>query len=57
LAAQAAALRDKLFAELKQQQDPRVLGNGDVFDNYLSPRALVDPAAAEKKNAKKKAKP
>lgn len=28
-------LHDQLFAELKQQQDPRVLGNGDVFDEYL----------------------
>lgn len=28
------ALREKLFAQLKQQADPRVLGNGDIFDNY-----------------------
>jgi arylsulfatase A-like enzyme len=27
-------LKKKLFDELKAQQDPRVLGNGDVFDNY-----------------------
>jgi hypothetical protein len=27
-------MKDKLFAELKKQQDPRVLGNGDVFDKY-----------------------
>lgn len=32
-------LRTKLFAELTRQKDPRVLGQGDVFDNYLSPRA------------------
>ncbi|PAW69998.1 MAG: hypothetical protein B9S38_08685 [Verrucomicrobiia bacterium Tous-C4TDCM] len=32
----AAALREKLFDELKKQSDPRVLGNGDVFDNYDS---------------------
>ncbi|MBA4062437.1 MAG: heparan N-sulfatase [Isosphaera sp.] len=30
----AAALREKLFAELKRQGDPRALGKGDVFDNY-----------------------
>lgn len=35
----AAALRDKLMAELRRQQDPRVLGMGEVFDNYPSPRA------------------
>jgi arylsulfatase A-like enzyme len=29
-----AALREKLFAQLKLQKDPRVLGKGDVFDNY-----------------------
>lgn len=51
--AQAAALRDKLFTELEKQQDPRVLGNGDVFDNYLSPRAKPAAAAPTKKNAKK----
>ena len=32
----AAALREKLFDNLKKQGDPRVLGNGDVFDNYDS---------------------
>lgn len=32
----AAALREKLFDELKKQSDPRVLGNGDVFENYDS---------------------
>ena len=35
----AAVMRESLFAELKRQGDPRVLGNGDVFDNYPSPRA------------------
>lgn len=34
----ATALREKLFDELKKQGDPRVLGNGDVFDDYDSPR-------------------
>jgi N-sulfoglucosamine sulfohydrolase len=35
-----AALQEALFAELKKQNDPRVLGAGEIFDNYLSPRAL-----------------
>ncbi len=30
------SLRDTLFAELKRQNDPRILGKGDVFDNYPS---------------------
>jgi N-sulfoglucosamine sulfohydrolase len=29
-----ATLRAKLMAELKKQNDPRVLGQGEVFDNY-----------------------
>ncbi|MGL4398286.1 MAG: hypothetical protein ACRCXD_00325 [Luteolibacter sp.] len=37
-ATKATALREKLFAELKKQDDPRVLGKGDVFDNYDSPQ-------------------
>ncbi len=28
-------LHNKLFRELEKQNDPRILGNGDVFDNYL----------------------
>jgi arylsulfatase A-like enzyme len=32
--AKAAALREQLFAELKRQNDPRILGQGDVFDRY-----------------------
>ena len=35
----ALAMREKLFAMLKQQADPRMLGRGDVFDAYPSPRA------------------
>lgn len=27
-------LREKLFAELKRQHDPRILGTGAIFDNY-----------------------
>jgi arylsulfatase A-like enzyme len=33
-AARQAALREQLFAELKAQQDPRVLGQGQIFDEY-----------------------
>jgi N-sulfoglucosamine sulfohydrolase len=29
------ALRERLFRELEEQQDPRVVGNGRVFDEYL----------------------
>ena len=28
-------LNNQMFAALKDQGDPRVLGNGDIFDNYL----------------------
>jgi arylsulfatase A-like enzyme len=52
-AERAAALREKLTTELKKQDDPRVLGNGDVFDQYLSPRAF-GTESAPKKRAKKK---
>jgi arylsulfatase A-like enzyme len=53
-AARAAALREKLFAELRAQNDPRILGQGDVFDNYLSPRtATVNRSAAPKANGAK----
>jgi N-sulfoglucosamine sulfohydrolase len=34
-----AALRDELFAELRRQADPRILGKGDVFDAFPSPKA------------------
>ena len=34
-------LREQLFAELKEQGDPRVLGQGDIFDQY-------EPASAGK---------
>lgn len=30
-----AKLRSQLLAELKQQEDPRVFGNGKVFDEYI----------------------
>jgi N-sulfoglucosamine sulfohydrolase len=47
-AATLAALREKLMAELKRQNDPRVLGQGAVFDNYLSPRAVGRQAVPPK---------
>jgi len=28
-------LREQLKTELTQQEDPRILGNGHVFDEYL----------------------
>jgi N-sulfoglucosamine sulfohydrolase len=31
-------LKAALFAELERQEDPRVLGRGDVFDTYHSPQ-------------------
>lgn len=34
----AAAMKAKLFAQLRLQNDPRVLGKGDVFDNYPTTR-------------------
>jgi arylsulfatase A-like enzyme len=37
-AADVARLKGELFAELERQQDPRLLGRGDVFDRYESPR-------------------
>jgi len=49
-ASKRQALHDKLMAELKSQHDPRVLGQGDVFDNYLSPRTkTVDKSKKAKK--------
>ncbi len=48
-AAVVTSLREKLTTELTKQHDPRVLGQGDLFDNYLSPRAQPAPAAPAKK--------
>lgn len=44
--AQASALRATLMAELKRQQDPRVQGQGDLFDQYPSPRVASDGTAS-----------
>ena len=35
-----AALREQLFDQLKQQNDPRLFGQGEVFDNYPTARRL-----------------
>jgi hypothetical protein len=29
-----STLKNQLFKSLKKQKDPRVMGNGDVFDHY-----------------------
>ncbi len=52
-AAKLSALRDKLKAELKRQQDPRALGQGDVFDQYPSPRVTPAGPGAKKKTDNK----
>lgn len=44
---QTDVMREQLMNELRQQQDPRVLGSGAVFDNYLSPRATGAGARKE----------
>jgi arylsulfatase A-like enzyme len=58
------ALRERLFAQLKQQNDPRVLGQGDIFDNYptfkkpagAAARPASDaPGTTKQKKAKAKA--
>jgi len=28
-------LRDQLLRQLREQEDPRIVGNGDIFDNYV----------------------
>ena len=38
LSARVTALREKLMGELRSQQDPRALDQGDVFDQYPSPK-------------------
>jgi arylsulfatase A-like enzyme len=41
-------LEAELVAELTRQQDPRMLGHGDVFDAYPSPKPADKPAAPRK---------
>ena len=35
-------LRKQLFAELREQGDPRMFGEGDIFDNYPYSGAATD---------------
>ena len=42
------AMREKLFARLRQQGDPRMEGHGDVFDYYPTPRPSREDAQAPK---------
>ena len=44
-------MHTRLFDELKKQGDPRVLGQGDVFDAYTHSKR---PGYYEKEMAKKK---
>ena len=37
-------LKEELFAALTQQEDPRLLGRGDVFDAYPSPQPVPTKA-------------
>jgi hypothetical protein len=48
-------MREKLFAQLREQKDPRILGQGDVFDNYPSTKRPPgsEPAKAKPKRKKK----
>jgi len=45
-------LHQALLTELRRQDDPRVLGNGDVFDEYPSVKSLVPGKAPAPKPAK-----
>jgi hypothetical protein len=46
------ALHETLMRELTKQNDPRALGQGDVFDQYLSPRAKTGEGTPAKKKGK-----
>ena len=39
---------ERLFAELKRQDDPRILGNGAIFDNYPTAKRVARPLARPK---------
>jgi hypothetical protein len=45
---------DKLHAELKRQNDPRILGKGDVFDNYPTAKRPASESADKKAKSKTK---
>lgn len=49
--AKVTGLREKLLAQLKEQQDPRVLGQGAVFDNYPTFKKAAGAAAAPASDA------
>ena len=51
-ATNVVALREQLMSELRKQHDPRVLGQGDVFEQYASPRTKTADAVPEKKQSK-----
>jgi arylsulfatase A-like enzyme len=46
-AAEAAKLKERLFAELRRQDDPRILGKGAIFDEYPTAKR-ARPAGATK---------
>jgi arylsulfatase A-like enzyme len=43
--------REKLFAELRRQNDPRILGRGDVFDQYPTAKSAAAKTSAAKRKA------
>ena len=45
-----------LVAELRRQNDPRIVVNGAVFDEYLSPRAILDANKPGRNGQKAKGK-
>ena len=47
---QLQAMRDQLFARLKQQGDPRLEGKGDLFDNYPTPRLPNEDKKVTRRN-------
>ncbi len=51
----ATAMREKLFAKLNDQQDPRMQGKGEIFDNYPTTKGApgTKPAGKGKKANKK----
>jgi len=48
-----AALRETLMSELKKQDDPRALGNGEVFDQYLPAHQGRRSLARERRTRKR----
>jgi len=52
-----ASLREKLMSELKSQGDPRVLGQGAMFDEYPSPRSKLALDAAKNQGTENASQP